>query len=65
MADKTYRLTFSFSDGTSKSVDFTVPAGERGEKGEKGDPYVLTDADRQALVTGVLAALPVGEEASF
>lgn len=33
MADKNYRLTFELSDGTTKSVTFTAPQGEKGEDG--------------------------------
>ena len=33
MADKTYRLIFTLTDGTSKSVEFTAPQGEKGEDG--------------------------------
>lgn len=49
MADKTYKLTFNMSDGTSKTVQFVSPQGEKGEtgadgpqgpKGEKGETGV-------------------------
>lgn len=46
MAGKTYRLDFEMSDGSTKSVQFTAPQGEKGEKGEKGD----TGADGAAGV---------------
>lgn len=36
MADKTYKLNFTMSDGTTKSVQFTAPQGPQGEKGETG-----------------------------
>lgn len=36
MADKTYKLNFELSDGTTKSVQFTAPQGEKGEKGDTG-----------------------------
>lgn len=36
MADKTYRLDFEMTDGTTKSVQFTSPQGEKGDKGEPG-----------------------------
>lgn len=36
MADKKYKLTFELSDGTSKSVAFTVPQGPQGIQGETG-----------------------------
>jgi ethanolamine utilization microcompartment shell protein EutS len=36
MADKNYKLTFSLSDGSEKSVTFTAPQGVRGETGETG-----------------------------
>lgn len=38
MADKKYNLIFKMSDGTSKTISFTAPQGERGEKGEQGEP---------------------------
>ena len=37
MADKTYKLNFEMTDGTTKSVNFTAPQGEKGDKGDKGD----------------------------
>lgn len=36
MADKTYRLTFGLSDGTTQTVDFKAPQGEKGETGAAG-----------------------------
>lgn len=36
MADKTYKLNFEMSDGSTKSVQFTAPQGPRGEKGDTG-----------------------------
>lgn len=36
MADKTYKLNFSLTDGTSKSVQFTAPQGAKGDKGDTG-----------------------------
>lgn len=36
MADKTYKLTFNMSDGTSQSVNFTVPQGPKGDTGDTG-----------------------------
>lgn len=33
MADKTYKLTFAMSDGSSKVVQFTSPQGETGSRG--------------------------------
>lgn len=56
MANKTYKLTFHLSDGTSQSVEFEAPQGEKGAtgatgatgaagaKGDKGDTGVgITD----------------------
>ena len=40
MADKKYRLDFEMTDGTTKSVEFTAPQGEKGDKGDKGDTGV-------------------------
>ncbi len=36
MADKTYRLNFTLSDGSAKSVQFTAPQGEKGGRGDTG-----------------------------
>lgn len=36
MADKTYKLTFNMSDGTSKTVQFVSPQGDKGDTGETG-----------------------------
>lgn len=37
MADKKYTLTFAMSDGTEKSVQFTVPEGPQGPQGIQGE----------------------------
>lgn len=37
MADKHYKINFTMSDGTTESVPFVAPQGEKGEKGDKGD----------------------------
>lgn len=36
MADKTYKLTFAMSDGSSQDVQFTAPQGPKGDIGETG-----------------------------
>lgn len=36
MADKNYKLNFEMSDGSTKSVEFTIPQGEKGEPGTPG-----------------------------
>lgn len=36
MADKNYRLDFEMTDGSTKSVEFTSPQGEKGDKGDTG-----------------------------
>ena len=36
MADKTYKLNFTLSDGTTQSVQFTAPQGETGATGATG-----------------------------
>ena len=39
MADKTYRLNVTLTDGSQQSAGtFTVPQGEPGAQGPKGDP---------------------------
>ena len=37
MADKKYAIDFKMSDGSTESVEFIVPQGDKGEKGDKGD----------------------------
>lgn len=37
MADKTYKLKFNLTDGSTEEVQFTAPQGPQGEKGDKGD----------------------------
>ena len=37
MADKTYRLNFELSDGSTKSVQFVAPQGEQGIQGIQGE----------------------------
>lgn len=51
MADKTYKLNFELSDGSTKSVQFTAPQGEKGEKGETGA------AGTSATITGATASV--------
>lgn len=36
MADKTYKINFEMTDGTTQSVEFTVPQGEKGDTGHQG-----------------------------
>lgn len=36
MADKTMRINFEMTDGSTQSVEFTVPQGEKGDKGDTG-----------------------------
>lgn len=36
MADKNYKLSFVMTDGTTKTVQFTVPQGDKGETGATG-----------------------------
>lgn len=39
MADKTYRLNVTLTDGSQQSAGtFTVPQGDTGPQGPKGDP---------------------------
>lgn len=44
MADKTYKLNFALSDGTTKSVQFTAPQGEKGDTGAAGTNATITGA---------------------
>lgn len=37
MADKKYKLNFTMTDGSERSVEFTSPQGPQGEKGEQGE----------------------------
>lgn len=58
MADKNYRITFNMSDGSSQSVEFTAPQGEKGDpgetgqagpQGEKGDAFTYADFTEEQL----------------
>ena len=51
MADKTYSLNFSLSDGSTKKVQFTAPQGPDGPKGDKGDNWAVTPDDYTGTVT--------------
>ena len=44
MADKNYKLNFELSDGTTKSVQFTAPQGEKGDPGSPGAAATITGA---------------------
>ena len=37
MADKKYKLNFTMTDGSERSVEFDAPQGPQGEKGEQGE----------------------------
>lgn len=56
MAEKTYRLDFALSDGSTKSVEFSVPQGADGRTPVKGVDY-WTAADQESIVQQVIAAL--------
>ena len=43
----------------------TGEQGPQGEKGEPGNDYVLTDADKQEIISAILAQLPVAEGVRF
>ena len=58
MADKLYKITLDMSDGTEKSVEFTVTDGDPGYTPVKGVDY-WTDADQESIVQQVIATLPV------
>jgi hypothetical protein len=62
------KVTESTADGGSNVVNFsdgkTVTIkngskGSKGDKGDKGDPYTLTSTDKSAIVSAVIAELPV------
>lgn len=55
MADKVYKITFTLTDGSKKSVQFTVP---QGDTGPQGPAYTLTSADKTTIVNAVKAAMP-------
>lgn len=42
MADKKYSIDFTMSDGSTESVEFVAPQGEKGEDGKSG-VYVGSD----------------------
>lgn len=48
-----YTLTITFDNGES----FTT-SSIRGEKGEKGDNYVLTDADKEEIISDLIEKIP-------
>lgn len=63
MADKRYRLDFTLSDSSIKSVEFTAPQGEKGDKGDTGaagKDYVLTSADKAEIAQQAAALVPSG-----
>lgn len=43
MADKNYKLDFQLTDGTTKSVTFTVPQGEKGDSGATATAYCICE----------------------
>lgn len=51
MADKTYKLNFEMSDGTTKSVQFTAPQGPKGDTGANGSNGT------NATITGATATV--------
>ena len=53
MADKTYRVHFTLSDGSTKSVQFTAPQGDKGDSPIKGKDY-FTEADKAELISDVV-----------
>ena len=57
MADKTYKLTFTMSDGSEKSVQFTVPEGPAGYTPVKGKDYTDgKDGDPGVGITNITIA---------
>lgn len=60
MADKTYKINFEMTDGTTKSVQFTAPQGPQGiqgVQGEKGDKGDTGAAGTNATITGATATV--------
>lgn len=51
MADKTYKINFEMTDGTTKSVQFTAPQGPKGDTGDTGA------AGTNATITGATATV--------
>lgn len=67
MADKSYKLKFNLSDGTTQEVPFTAPQGPPGADGYtpvKGTDY-WTEADKAEIVAAVLAEIPDGNEVEY
>lgn len=59
MADKKYELSFELSDGSTKTVQFTVPEGPKGQNGYspvKGVDY-YTETDKVEMAESVTNAL--------
>lgn len=56
-----------FGSGGRSAYEIAVANGFEGDEAAwleslKGDPYTLTETDKQAIVSDVLAALPASEE---
>ena len=51
MADKKYTLSFELSDGTTQTVQFTAPQGEKGDTGDTGA------TGTSAVITGATASV--------
>ena len=53
MADKKYKINFTMSDGTTKSVEFISPQGEKGDTPQRGTDY-WTDTDKDEILGSIL-----------
>lgn len=52
MADKTYKLNFEMTDGTTQTVQFTVPQGDAGQPGADGADGVSPVVSVSAITGG-------------
>lgn len=56
MADKKYQINFEMTDGSTQSVEFTVPQGEKGDTPIRGKDY-WTETDKAEIKSYVDEAI--------
>lgn len=52
-------------DENGNVIDIPAIVGPQGPKGDPGNDYVLTDTDKQEIISAVLNALPTAEGVGF
>lgn len=56
----------AYVDNSVKPINEAIDSGElKGEKGDKGDPYILTESDKEEIVTEVLASIHDGDGVKY